>query len=282
MDNDTKKILQQYELGIMKEALKIIEAHHLRYYMMGGTLLGAVRHHGFIPWDDDMDIGMPRPDYEKFIRLLDQELKPPFAVHSLQSGLCDFCKYFVRIVDKRLKLVRNTGNKKVEVFVWLDVFPLDGVPDSPAEQKKWFRKASRLHHLFQMSQFDYFYDEKKAKKTGKGTLKSFAIRMLRACQVQKLLNKQACWEKLDRHLKSVDYESTNYLINFCGYWKIKELFPKFVYGEGKLYPFEDIMLIGPEDYDFVLTQMYGDYMTPPPEKDRDHHSVELKQEDEPV
>ena len=278
MEIEEKKILQQHELKILKELLKIIEKYDLKYYMLGGTLLGAVRHKGFIPWDDDLDIGIPRPDYEKLVSVLDGELVYPYAVHSLQSGLCDFSYYYIRVVDTRLKLVRKISQKDVYLPVWVDVFPLDGVPDEQNERRKWLKKGYRLLQQYKISQFDYFYYTDNVRGGKYRIPKTLVKTVFRRLNFQKLMNTEKIWQKIDYHLKSYDYNGSHDLINFCGYWGIKEMFPKEVYGEGKLYPFEDIMLMGPVNYDYVLTQMYGDYMTPLPEGARDHHHIELVKE----
>ena len=89
------------------------------------------------------------------------------------------------------------------------------------------------------------------------------------------MNKKSIWKKLDKHLKKYDYKNSTRLINICGYWGVKEMFPKEYYGKGNLYEFEDIMIRGPVDYHAVLTQMYGDYMTPPKDADKEHHYIEV-------
>jgi lipopolysaccharide cholinephosphotransferase len=99
-------------------------------------------------------------------------------------------------------------------------------------------------------------------------------------KLEKLISTKFAWRQLDETLKRYSFEECNMLINFCGHWGVKEMFEKSVYGKGKLYQFEDIQLNGPENYDFVLTQMYGDYMTPPPEDKRDQHMVKLVTESE--
>ena len=275
MENKDLKRIQEAEIGILKEILKIAEKHQLRYYMLGGTLLGAVRHHGFIPWDDDIDIGMPRPDYEKFVRLAETELAAPFAVHSLQSGLCEFSYYYARIVDTRLKVLRQKAIKDVVLPVWVDVFPLDGVPESDGELRSWLRKPQRLHKEYRISQFPYYYYTKNVWKEKNGAVKTAFRALLGKTGLYHLLDTERVWARLDRHLKLYDYDKAGRLINFCGFWGVKELFPKSYYGEGKLYAFEDMMLMGPVNYDAVLTQMYGDYMTPPEESKRHDHVMKI-------
>ena len=281
MDNNALKLVQEHEIFILREILKIIDKYKLRYYMLGGTLLGAVRHHGFIPWDDDIDIGIPRPDYEKFVEVIGDELKDPFAIHSLQSGLCEFSYYYVRIVDTRVKVLRKKAEKDVVLPIWVDVFPLDGVPEDERERKHWLKKARQLHKEFRISQFYYYYYTTNVWKEKNGSIKTLFRRFIGKTGLYRLLNTERVWEKLDRQLKMYDYDKARRIINFCGFWGDKEMFPKSVYGEGRLYPFEDLMLIGPVDYDYVLRQMYGDYMTPPEESKRHVHVSLVVEEEHP-
>ena len=272
---DSLRQLQLAELEILKETLKLIEEHRLNYYMLGGTLLGAVRHQGFIPWDDDIDIGMPRPDYDRFLALAEQELKPPYQLHTLHSNPGEYCYYFARVENTGIRLRRSAAIRETEIPVWIDIFPLDGVPVDKGKRERWIRKCSFYLALFKASQFSYLGMSEKIKK--KRSLPKTVIRKLFLhCKLEKLISTRRAWEGLDRALKENRYEDCETLINFCGYWGLKEMFPKSVYGKGKLFPFEDLMLNGPEDYDTVLSQMYGDYMTPPPEEKREHHYIELK------
>ena len=272
MENTELILIQEYELGILKEILRIIEKYNLRYYILGGTLLGAVRHQGFIPWDDDIDIGLPRQDYEKFIGFIKEEIKEPFAIHSIQSGIYDFNYYYVRIVDTRLKVLCRRTAKNLILPVWVDVFPLDGVPESKARLNAWVKKGYFLLKLYRRSQYEYYY---KKDHTGNWSVKGLLNTAIYYSGIFHVLNREKIWQSLDKHLKLYPYDASSSIINFCGNWGIKELFPKSVYGEGRRYPFEDMMLVGPVDYDCVLTQMYGDYMIPPEEGKRHDHTIEV-------
>lgn len=274
MKNAELKIVQNTELNILKEILKIIETHNLQYYMVGGTLLGAVRHKGFIPWDDDLDIAMPRPDYEKFAEIASNELAAPFAIHSLKSGLCDFSYPYIRVVDTRLKVVCRETVKELVLPIWVDVFPLDGVPENKKKQRAWLIKGSILQNEFRMAQLDYYYFDTQEHKTVKEIVKTICFRT----GIYKLINKRKVWEKLDKHSKMYDYNAATKLINTCVGWTGKNIFSKEDFEQGQLLPFEDLMLVGPHNYDYVLTYTYGDYMTPPDEEDRQNHAIGIARE----
>jgi len=274
MDNDIS-IIQQTELGILKHVLAICEKHGINYYMLGGTLLGAVRHQGIIPWDDDIDIGVPRPDYERLLGFLESELDEPYEIQTEmnQKGLYSY--YYARVVDKTVLLRRQRSVEPVIIPAWIDLFPLDGVPKDPKVFDKWYKKCSRLYTLFMFSQFKYFYSITDVKGRRFRALKIFVKKAFYKLNLEKLINTRKAWCKLDKNLKKYDYNESDSVFNFCGAWGIKELFDKKTYGEGKIYKFEDLLLNGPEDYDTVLSQMYGDYMTPPSDADKNRHLVEI-------
>ena len=276
MSTITLRDLQIIELNVLKKIIEICEKHNLTYFALGGTLLGAIRHKGFIPWDDDIDIGMPRPDYEKFIRIAPLELKDPYMISGIQYDNAEYYYYYARVIDKNIRLVRRASMKTVTINAWVDVFPLDGVPEESKAFDRWYKKAKSLNRLFLFSQYEYFYKIYDLKGLSpKRYLTSGLKRIIKFTKVYKLVNTQKAWKKLDSQLKKCDYNNSTRLFNACGYWGVKEMFPKEYYGKGNLYEFEDIMIRGPIDYHVVLTQMYGDYMTPPKDVDKEHHYIEI-------
>ena len=102
-ENELRR-LQLVELDILKEFLRICDKYHLRYYALGGTLLGAVRHKGFIPWDDDVDIGMPRPDFCRFEQVIEKEL-PDYFHYLSYKNTADYHHYVPRMTDSRVKVI---------------------------------------------------------------------------------------------------------------------------------------------------------------------------------
>lgn len=276
MNNENKEIrtIQEVELNILKHCLEVIKKNHLRYFMLGGTLLGAIRHNGFIPWDDDIDIGMPRKDYEIFLDKAKQELMEPFCIEYYIPGVDYHQQYFAKVTDKRVKVRLLNTDTKLEVPVWVDIFPLDGVPEGKINRILWEKWGMFLAKLFTISQSKYLFDRHSAINRSRGKA-YFGIKVIQKTGLDRLLNRDLIWKKLDRHLKRYEYDTSSSLINFCGHWHMKELFRKEVYGEGANYLFEDIQMRGPEDYDFVLRQMYGDYMVPPPEGKKFQHGLEL-------
>ena len=144
--------MQQIELDLLIELSRVCETYGLRYYLDGGTLLGAVCYDGFIPWDDDIDIKMPRPDYEKLLTL--QSTFPPHII--LEAPSRKQCNYtFLKIVDRRTVLEEQNNYKNKTTGVYIDVLPMDGHPNDPKRCKKHIRAVRRFSSLFHEAHMNF-------------------------------------------------------------------------------------------------------------------------------
>ena len=272
MSNDSLRKLQLTELDILQEFIRVCEEHGFRYYMLGGTLLGAIRHKGFIPWDDDVDVCMPREDYEKFIRLKSSEFKKGYSFMMYQKGNSKYP--WARMISKKMKIINHMANIPREEYVWIDVIPLDGMPDS--KLKRFFHKLhlSFWWNLNQMVQYDELVDQKR-KRSWKGRL---AVRAAGCFKwLGKLIDYRRCLHKINKTLMRYPYDmKSKQVINFLAAYGFKETFDRSCFESAALYPFEGQMINGPVDADSVLRQIYGDdYMTPPPMDDRNKHHAEI-------
>lgn len=152
-DNSMLRQLQMYELNLLKTFAGICEKHHLKYYMIGGTMLGAIRHQGFIPWDDDVDIGMPREDYKKFMEIVETEI-PSYMVFLNYKKDKEYLRYFSRLVDRRVEIYNDSNTDTLVENAWIDIFPLDGTPDNKLRRWLFFTRLSAVRTMYHFSCFE--------------------------------------------------------------------------------------------------------------------------------
>ena len=266
--NDTQK----YILHVLREVTCVLEELNIPYFMQGGTMLGAIRHDGFIPWDDDVDLGIPRADYDRMLKEVSARLPENLELRTYDDET-DHHYYFARIVDKRYQIRRMGSIEERLENIWVDLFPLDGMPNG-CISRQWHKMRLLMTRLkFHLSCFE----KVNIKRPGRPLVERMIIRVAVVTRVGKWWNTRKQLDKMDRLLKKYPPEKSEYLVNFTGQtsFKFNEMFKKEIYGQGKEYPFEDMVLVGPEQYDAYLKSLYGDYMTPPKEADRNAHAAEL-------
>lgn len=270
LNNETLKKIQQIETDMLKDFISVCEKLKLNYFLLGGTMLGAVRHQGFIPWDDDIDIGMLRKDYETFLSAA-PSLLPSHLF--LQTNVSDPAWYanFSKIRHNNTTFIEtSSAHLPIHHGVYIDIFPLDDYPESKIKQKvfsfknRWYTK--KIYSAFALNEED-------SAKTAKGSILNIFYK-LTGLTVEKAVQKR---EKLFKKEKN-----SSLVANHCGAWGKKEIMPKEWYGESCLLSFEGISATVPKDYDKWLTQVYGDYMQlPPKEKRVTHHFTETIDLDSP-
>lgn len=259
-------LLHRVDLEIVNEVVRICREHDLKYYMLGGTMLGAIRHKGFIPWDDDIDLGMPREDYEKFLQVAPKELSPHLKVVNYRNDP-NFMYYITRILDTETRVVEERiGNENKYTHASIDIFPVDGTPNNALLRKIYFFRV--LYHRALMS---LCYKDSIDRKRKRGGAEKALLWVMERIPVEKMTTpyKQKC--KIDKLLRSQKVEGSKYIGNIMGAYRTREIVPAEYYGEGKLYDFEDIQLVGMDMYHEYLTYTYGDYMQLPPEDKRKTH-----------
>lgn len=271
-EDNTTQFLQKKELDMVREFLKICEKHNLKYFMAGGTFLGAVRHKGFIPWDDDIDIGMYRQDYDKFLEIAEQELSYPYKIQTYKN-----CKshhyYFSHIVDTRYKVRRMGSLDKREEYVWIDIFPYDGLPKGKFKSSIIYLRLLFYRFCYHMAYFEKINIARKDRAMWQKVMLRILEVIYKVCK----FDKDKWRNKIDVLLKKQNIEACDKIMSFMGVKLQKEIFPKRIYDELKDYQFEDIHMKGPVDYDRVLGQMYGEYMSLPPVDKRVSHPMEIIQ-----
>ena len=259
-------MLHKVDLDIVKAVVDICEKHGFKYYMLGGTMLGAIRHKGFIPWDDDIDLGLPRKDYDRFLKVAPRELPSYLKLVNFRTDP-DYQYYITRILDIETKVVEERiGNDSKYTHASIDLFPIDGTPNNALLRKIYFFRV--LYHRALMS---LCYKDSIDRKRRRGTAEKIFLWIMERIPVEKLTTPYKQKDKIDRILRSQKVEGARYIGNIMGAYRTREIVPSEFYGKGKMYPFEDMMLRGMEKADDYLKYTYGDYMKLPAEKDRKTH-----------
>ena len=258
----TNAELKESILNIMDSIHKFCTENNIRYYIIGGTLLGAVRHKGFIPWDDDIDIGIFREDYEKFCRLYHSE--EGYILKCIENDPTYYLP-FAKVIDPRTSL-REEVYKAPEIGAYVDVFYLDYVDKDSPEVATFF--GNNLQKTLE----DLKYMQlRKDRKLWKNAL-ILAGRILCPRSLPKIAK-----DRDARARKLSGNALTGWVFNPHGAWGLREIAPAGCFADCVEYPFEGRKYLGPGDYDTYLSHIYGDYMTPPPpEKRVTHHSFIAK------
>lgn len=259
--------LQLVELETLKEFINACDKLNLKYYLIGGTLLGCIRHEGFIPWDDDIDIAMPRGDYEKFVKNAQDLLKEKYFIQNYKTDK-EFVLNFTKIRNSETTFIETTSkNRNINHGIYIDVFPIDGISESKIENLK----AKILNILYNFQTDKYFYILNQIKKSWKGNL-LFSISNL-------LYGKKSLREIQDKKEKLyTKYKFDNSLRynSYCGIYGDKEIGYISDLGNGIEKKFEGLKVLVPTNYDIWLHRIYGDYMKlPPKEKQIAHHYNEI-------
>lgn len=268
MKDDTLSKIHSLELEIMDEVEKICNKYNLRYTLIAGSLIGAIRHTGFIPWDDDLDIAMPREDYEKFIEICKSELPERFIIDSHETSDLYYRLAAKIRIKNTLYVEKALINYKGNHGIWVDILPLDY-----AKKKKsillWFQGT--LKSILEVA------IEKKSNVdiSEKSLWKKILVKAFCIFSRKKLINMQK------NIMKFQNKKDCKYIVNLAskyGYKKqtflIEDYFPL------KRVKFENMELNIPNNYDYILKTIYGDYMKiPPKEKQFIHTPVKIKLED---
>ena len=257
--------IQKVNLETMKFISKICDQEGIKYIIAYGTLIGAIRHKGFIPWDDDLDIMIPRPDYERLVKYFNDHRKEllPYRAMNMQNTK-GYPHMITRICDTRYRVVVDNENE-CGMGLFIDCVCMDGCGNTLEEANNIMDSVKKYSHLIFLSQRKHL-ELGTTTKLKRKLMKPFAYFYAKIIGTKVLSN---------RLLSLVDtslYDTSKYVA--CLIWPTyynREILKKEYLEERILVDFEDAKFYAPRDYDGYLRQLYGDYMTPPPEKDRIYH-----------
>lgn len=266
MEREVLLKVQPVLLEITKEIKRVCDENGIRYFLYRGTFLGAVRHQGFIPWDDDMDVAMLREDYEKFRRIATEKMDPRFCFQDWHTD-ANYAHPFGKVRKRNTLYVEAKCAQLPENGFYVDVYPIDFAPESEAERKKLAQKLLHLYRVKLMkSKYTPWMEEDKIiwkKRIGYMLYQTIALFVSQ----QKLIQ---------------TYESIISAVPESGLLYEQSALPRSYYFDKQWceelaeYPFEDQFFKGPKQYDAFLSSLYGDYMELPPEDKRENRHQIIK------
>ena len=270
MQEVTKELQPRWNaviIDVLSAFIRICEAQGLRYFCAGGTAIGAVRHQGMIPWDDDIDVFMPRPDYDRFLRLAAHSMPEGYEVLSPYATK-DYPMYFAKMCNARTTLLENERIPCV-FGLYIDIFPLDGACDDVETCYREKRRFKRLMNKLEAVSTHNSFGEYVGLLTKRCEWGRFAVKTVAFCcrsWLRRWLLKQ-----MDSIAYGHDYALSSRVVTYSGAYQRQEIYPKAWLETPQMFVFEGLMVNLPHDYDAYLRHFFGDYMTLPPVEQRASH-----------
>ena len=259
--------LQQYELNVLRSVDAFCRTNHIRYSLFYGTLLGAVRHKGFIPWDDDVDIVMPREDYNRFIRTYRDSR---YVLKSVETDP-DWPFGFAKCMDMRLLVdehLRGCG----PFGAYVDIFPIDGLPDDLKQIERIYKKIWRRWLILELGRWPM-------RKKGEINPIKAALRFAATNTFWAL--RRIVMDRFVSDARKYDYDSSKYAgVQCLGTYLEKNCLEREKLGGITDITFEGERFLAFEGYDYYLSHIYGDYMKLPPQDQRIVHNHDLRWNDQ--
>ncbi len=251
---------------IMCEFTQYCDEHGLRYYMCGGTLLGAIRHKGFIPWDDDVDLLMPRPDFDKLHELIKKEpIKSYYELTGFNARNGD--TPFAKVVDRRTRI--DSKYLVMDKNLWIDIFPMDGLPDDEKESDALLTRTIHIRKKISRSYARI--------GSGKGMFRT--LFKIPAVILYRIIGAKTYAKQLDTIARRLDFDKCEYVGGITWSLGKGERMKKSEYIPYEDKEFNGRLFHAPKCWERYLTQNYGDYMKLPPEEKRITHDFTAYIED---
>ena len=248
--------IKSIELSIMKKIHKLCEEEGIVYYLSFGSLIGAVRHNGFIPWDDDIDLYLPRPDYNKLVKIIKKKGPQMGLNYANPFSKIHYGRNLTKVFDTTTYLIEPDYRTDDPIGVFVDLWPLDGTPNNRILRKIYLVRAHLKKKVILASSMKY--NDKYS------ILKKMEIRVAGVFNHSKLVR------SMERMARKYSFNKSEYVFSYAAQDAVykRELFNKRI-----LWKFEDTELYIPAEYDKILRLEFGDYMKLPPIEQRVAHHV---------
>lgn len=264
---DTLRKLQITQFQLLLEVKRICDKHNIAYFLDGGTLLGAVRHKGFIPWDDDIDIGMLRDDYTRFLNICNNELSDDFFLQTKDTDP-NFTFPFAKLrlngtIRKDMGMINTTIHNGIDI----DIFPFDNIPNKKTTQWLYYNICWLLRGMFAAK------SKIIVPRRSKSVIRRFGLKICRLLSL--FVSSETISTLIDLHFQKYNNIPTENVISSAGtYHYTKEIIKKEDIISKKYLQFEREVFPVPKNYHEYLTNLYGEYMVLPPVEDRiQHHYI---------
>lgn len=257
MDYDLKK-LHSVETELLKEFLKICREAKLRYYLVGGSALGAVKYRGFVPWDDDIDVAMPREDYETFLGMAQERLPRHIFLQNYRTDP-EFPMLFSKLRNSNTAFI-EPGFRKMNMNhgIYIDIFPLDGYPEGKAG-RLWLN----IKLIYYKTVLAFARNKVRNLRSVRGLTEQIGYNLFgRRIAAAKI------FARFERCVRKYETRNSTFWYNYGNKLHAKEKVPAVWYGKGADAVFEGMEVVIPEDYDSFLRYRFGDYHADLPEEKR--------------
>lgn len=257
--------LKKIELNLLKKIDAICKNQGWKYALCGGTLLGAVRHKGFIPWDDDIDVAMPRKDYDEFLEFCDKNGQKYDIQTVSYKTVSNYTYLSSKICDSNTVIEEENFKRDANAFgVYVDIFPIDGLGDKKDAERHFNAMWLNREILVACNWKNYF----------RSKTHSWYVEPIRFLifLLSRFVSPQQVIKKVEDYYSKYLIDKCEYGAIVCGsYWK-KEIMPEKVLNEFEEIEFEKLKFMAFKNYDYYLKNIYGDYMKLPPiDKQVTHH-----------
>ena len=257
--------VKELEFELLVKFDDICRTHQWRYSLGGGSLLGAVRHHGFIPWDDDIDIIMPRPDYDKFVESSkNSNWKFVVRTHETTQG---YNMLHGKIMNPNTVLIDSSiNNSTYTIGIHIDIFPVDGLGQTYKEALRTFNRTALSRELLNAKTWKRYFKS----KTHPFYYEPFRFLLF---LISRFVDTESLINAIDKENRRFSFDTEQFAGCVSGCYRDKEILPQKVFSEYCEIPFEGRLFKCLMRYDDYLKSLYGDYMKlPPKEKQKSHHT----------